>query len=119
MGLSRRDRAAMKLAIERACASDEGRAQQIDAKFKAEPFEKVGRFAAYCCQYDALGLKPWQWPPCLIDDMAAQLAAPDDGDLGKRDAALLLQRMQKLRVSKFDPDPMAALAEAEKRDAVA
>jgi hypothetical protein len=90
----------------------EGSRQQIDAKLKSESFESVGRFAAYCCQYRALGFKPWQHTPCWIDDIAAELAAPDDGS-GKRDAALLLQRMLKLRVSKFDPDPMAAIVETE------
>jgi hypothetical protein len=114
MDLSRRDKAAMKLAIERARARDEGRAQQIDAKLKAEPFEKVGRFAAYSCQYDTLGLKPWQSSPSMIEptQIAAIVAAPDDGS-GKRDAALLLQRMLKARISRWHPDPMTALAAVE------
>jgi hypothetical protein len=88
MGLSRCDRAAMRLAIEQARASDEGRAQQIDAKLKTEPFEKAGRFAAYACQHGVLNAAPWQRTPSMIEptEIAAIVAAPDDGS-GKRDAA--------------------------------
>jgi hypothetical protein len=80
MALTRRDKAAMKLAIAQARKEGEGRAAQIDAKLKAEPFERVGSFAAYSCQYDALGLKPWQWPPCWIEpaEIEVELARGND-----------------------------------------
>ena len=56
-------------------------------------------FAAYGCQIDALKLKPWQTPPCYCD---GEGDAPGDR---------LLRRMLKAGVSRFHPDPLAALAE--------
>jgi hypothetical protein len=69
------------------------------------PWHQVAEFAAYSCQVDALGLKPWQPPPCHVD--------PDHPEPGDETAAALLQRMLQNGVSRWDPDPMAALAAKE------
>jgi hypothetical protein len=110
-----RDRAAMRRAIETARNEDQGRRDQIDTFLRTRPFEEVGRFASYHCQTRALGLAPWQRPPCLIGDPEAVLRAADDLS-GKHNAARLLLQMRKLHISKFHPDPMAAI-DAAKRDA--
>jgi hypothetical protein len=93
MGLSRRDRAAMTLAIEMARGDDEARRDQIDDFLRSRPWRDVGEFAAYDCQMTRLGLKPWQHPPCWIEpaEIDAVLAEPDDGQLGRHQAAELFE----------------------------
>jgi hypothetical protein len=108
-----RDRAAMRRAIALTRAEDEPRCRQVDAKLASEPWEEVGGFCAYHCQMRALGLAPWQRPPCLIEDPEAVLRASDDGFSGKHNAARLLRQMRKLHISKYDPDPPKAIAAAE------
>jgi hypothetical protein len=112
--MNARDRRAMRAAIAAARNEDRGRREQVDAMLRdqSRSWEQVGHFCAYHCQTRALGLPPWQRPPCLIEDPEAGLRGPDDLS-GRHNAARLLQRMRQLRISKFDPDPMAAIAEAE------
>jgi hypothetical protein len=64
-----------------------------------EAWEKVAKFAASCCQVDALNLKPWEMPPCHpgIDPLRG------DGSLKLR------AKMDAAGISKWHPDPMAAL----------
>jgi hypothetical protein len=113
------DRQAFELAIEMARQEDEGRRRQIDDFLRTRTFEEVGRFASYSCQMRSLHLPPWMYPPALIDDTDIEkiLAAGDDPH-GKFVAAKLLLRLRELGLSKFCPDPMAALGAA-KRDAAA
>jgi len=78
-----------------------GRAWQLDEKLKDEPWRDVAEFAALCVQSRALHLKPWELPPCEINE--------DDADSpGKR----LLKRMLDAGVSRYAPDPLAALEAA-------
>jgi hypothetical protein len=114
--MNARDRAAMRRAIETVRNEDAGRRNQIDDMLRTRAFEEVGCFASYHCQTRALGLAPWQRPPCLIEDPQAGLRGPDDLS-GRHNAARLLRRMLKAKVSRFHPDPMAALAQAEKKPA--
>jgi hypothetical protein len=103
------DVAALKLAIEQARAEDSSRAAQISAMMAERAFEEVGWFAAAVCQRRTLGLRPWENPPCEIFDS-------DGEDVAAR---RLLRRMLKANVSRFHPDPTAALAAGKrgKRDA--
>ena len=80
----------------------------------SRPWERVGRFAAGCAQSRALHLQPWETPPLGIRDIEAALNAPEDA---KRigDAARLLQKLLRLGLSKFEPDPLQAIAAAEQR----
>ena len=73
--------------------------------------------AAYLQQRAALNLKPWEWTPCMIEpaNIAAELDAPTDDIHGRRTAARILQRMLSLGISRWHADPMAAIAEAERK----
>jgi hypothetical protein len=74
----------------------------------------VATFASYSCQVDALRLKPWQKPPCWIDDMEGILAYGDDGVMGLYAAATLLKRLLTAGLSQYEPDPLGALKAAGK-----
>jgi hypothetical protein len=112
-GLSPTDRKALELAIQLDLTrGNAATRQQVEAKLKDEPWLEVAMFCAYGQQCINLKLEPWQPPPCWaeIDD--------DDGNdgpiMGRRAAAELLRRMLALGISRFHPNPLAALAEAEK-----
>src|SRR5262245_12093323 len=94
----------MLRAIEIVRHRDHASAIQIADKLASEPWEEVGRFAAYGAQYDALRLRPWQWPPCWIANVDVELAAPPDQS-GRHRAAELLQRLLRANLSRFEPDP--------------
>jgi hypothetical protein len=97
------DRAALQKALRMAKAEN---GEQIKAKLKTEPWEKVAKFAAYCCQCDALNLKPWQLPPMDMEDDKPR----DDSPLAGRVAAWeLRRRLIAAGLSVFEPDPIRAL----------
>jgi hypothetical protein len=64
------------------------------------------RTAAYRAQIRALGLKPWQSPPCCYD--------PDETGRNRDDRVMinLLRRMLAAGVSRWAHDPLAELEEA-------
>jgi hypothetical protein len=110
--LSPVDREALELAIEHDLTlSDAATRQQVEAKLREGPWLEVAMFCAYGRQCTALRLSPWQPAPCQveIDD--------DDGNdgpiMGRRAAADLLRRMLSLRISRWHPDPLAAIEQAE------
>jgi hypothetical protein len=114
--LSRVDREAMTRAIDLARAESEQRRAQIDGMLVREPWEEVGEFAAYCCQDRVLRLKPWQVPPCwLRTDAAVQVAllTPLPDHRGCRLPAALVQELIEHGFSRFEPDPLRALAKVE------
>ena len=101
--LSKVDREALTRAIELAKESGEyGRREQILHMLEYSGWQETGRFAAYGQQMRALGLKPWEWPPCWIraGDRNPEHAA----------AAALLKRLRDAGLSQFEPNPVAALA---------
>jgi hypothetical protein len=67
----------------------------------------VATFAASCCQSRSLNLDPWEEPPCHGDSVHQ----PDPA------AKKLLEQMLAAGVSRWHPDPMAALAEAKQKGA--
>jgi hypothetical protein len=94
------DREALEEAM-RLLRLEPGRARQLDDKLQDEPWVAVAEFAASCVQSRTLHLKPWELPPCDI--------YPNDPDSpGKR----LLKRMLEADVSRYAPDPIAALEAA-------
>jgi hypothetical protein len=76
------------------------RAEQLDDKLRSEPWAEVAEFAAHVCQCRTLHLKPWELPPSSFD-------ARDD-DPG----AELLRRLLAAGLSRYEPDPIAALERA-------
>lgn len=108
------DREAVTRAIAMLRLESPGRSQQIDDKLASEPWESVARWCAYCCQCDTLHLKIYQSPPCWTDpsEIGAILAKGDDGIHGHYGAAKLLQRMLAAGLSRYEPDPVAALKRA-------
>ena len=101
--LSEVDRDALERALALAKASDEpGRREQ-----RHKDWFEAAASAAYSCQRRALQLKPWQSPPCYGD------AHP--GRDGHADAAVLLKRLLDNNLSRWEPDPIGALAAIEAR----
>jgi hypothetical protein len=91
---------------------------------KRDGWRKAARFASYSCQMDKLGLHPAQSPPCwiLTEDEADEILAEgyipsslDGSDVSNCPGARLLKQMLALGVSPYDPDPLRAIAEAERQ----
>jgi hypothetical protein len=114
--LSAVDREALERAIELAKAESPAQCKQIDNMLLKDGWGEAAQFAAYACQDRNLKLAPWQMPPVWVrGDPDAILAAPVTGHdhRGLRQAALLLKRLLAAGLSRFEPDPEAALAKAE------
>jgi hypothetical protein len=106
--MNKRDYAALELALEHTLAeTDAGRVEQV-RDMLADPSRtrlEVLKFCSFHRQMATLKLRPWDAPPCC-----AERASDDDGGAAMR----LLERMRKARVSKWHPDPLAAIEVAEK-----
>jgi hypothetical protein len=100
-----RDLDALQRAMVQVRKHGKTRRAQIDEKLLDEPWCDVAEFAAYVCQTRALNLKPWESPP-MHGDVAGAPAT----------AAELLRKMLDAGISRYEPDPMAAL-EGAKRNA--
>lgn len=107
--LDRSDIAALALALAQYRTEN---AEQLDAMLEEEPWEKVAMFAACSRQCHTLRLKPWQVASCDIHDPDD----PDDGRSpgrarhdGRYEAARLLCEMLDLGISRYHPDPLAAI----------
>jgi hypothetical protein len=88
-----------------------GGSEHITDKIKEDGFEVAGRFAAYFCQRKRLKLAPFEFPPCWLHDVDDVEGPPFKGKLK---AARLLKRLLAAGLSQYEPDPLAALAAAEK-----
>jgi hypothetical protein len=110
--LSKVDREALQRAIEMVRAEGPNEMRWIDDHLRTNGFFEAGRLASYHCQYRALQLKPWQFPPIWIDDVSATLKEPPDSKDRHR-AAKLLQRLLAAGLSRYEPDPLTALERAE------
>jgi hypothetical protein len=114
--LSDVDREALERALDMVRQESPAQRKQIDDMVVERGWDKAAGFAVYCCQDNRLKLAPWQMPPCWIrGNLDALLAAPvaDHDYRGQRQAALLLRRLLAAGLSKYEPDPLVALARAE------
>ena len=95
---------------------DPSRAEQIDG-FVAMGRHKdeIATFCAYCCQVESLQLKPWQVAPCEIPDDDDDLRIPVPDFQHYRIARDLKRKLIRAGLSKWEPDPIAALERTKSR----
>lgn len=108
------DREALERAIELARAESAAQRQQIEDMLATRGWERTARFAAYCCQDAALNLRPWQTPPCWILGDPDRLLAAQTADPDHRRAAVLCRKLLDLGLSRYEPDPIDAIAHRER-----
>jgi hypothetical protein len=110
------DRAALELALAVALRTPATGRQFKNKLESGESRLSVAVFASYSTQIDALELGPHEVPPSSIepDQIAAILAKGESHDNSAfYGGALLLKKMLQAGVSRWHPDPVAALREAE------
>ena len=112
------DRAALERAVEIA-RQDPAQRHRIDERLaEGENWERVAGRCAVNCQHDALDLMPWQSAPLFYaNHLDSVLREPFGDPSGRREAGEVLQRLLRNGLSKFEPDPLGAIAEAEQRQA--
>lgn len=94
------DRDALERSLEIAMR-DPDRAEQLQSKLQDEKWIEVAQFAAYGCQMTSLSLKPWQSPPAHCDE--------DDPYEQDKAGQKLLRQMLAAKISRYEPNPIAAL----------
>jgi hypothetical protein len=100
------DRAAMELAI---ATERKVNPRDMAAYEERSSWDEIAAFAVGRCQDRALNLRPWECAPAFTTDDDE----PSD-DWGHRPQEIaLLRRMLRAGVSRFHPDPIKAIAEAE------
>ena len=113
----RADVAALQLALDLMLA-DPGRVDQVTRMLaESSPWE-VARFCSYCQQATRLALRPWMTPPCHIHTRENAEAILEKGGVLEKGSncgpAHLVLDMIDAGVSRWHPDPFAALAEAKR-----
>lgn len=113
------DRDALERAVEMA-RQDPAEGRRIDERLaRGENWQKVAGFCASHCQSEALDLAPWQMPPMwFANELDTALREPFGDASGRREAGEVLARLLRNGCSKFEPDPIGAIAEAERQAAV-
>jgi len=112
------DRAALILAINETLKEpDQNRVEQVRGMLDdpQRPWSETARFCSYHGQMQALRLRPWEEPPCYPDD-PEYMEQVRRSHIGA-EAVALIRRMLKLGISRYHPDPMMALAAAEREEA--
>ena len=109
MTIEKNDLDALELAIEQTLAEDDkGRVEQV-AHMLEEDWWHGATFAAYHRQTDSLNLKVWESPPCSFDEDDIDTDLPADDIHGDKTALRLLKEMLDLGISRWHPDPLAAI----------
>jgi hypothetical protein len=75
---------------------------QIESMLRDRPRREVRKFAVYGFRCERCNYGPWQFPPCWI--------SLDDTDPEHAPAVALLRRLIANNLSRYEPDPIAALA---------
>jgi hypothetical protein len=118
------DLAALKLALDQILAGADGpsRVEQVQWKLQLDGWRQTAEFASFCLQMARLKLHPAHSPPCWLSAEEAasilaagpQLSPTGSGmDISDCPGARLFKRMQAFGISKYHPDPITALQEAE------
>jgi hypothetical protein len=109
MGMT--DDEALQLCIDNTLAEGGAARMQIEDKLASgEPWDGVGRFCAYSCQCRNLRLPPWLPTPSKVDETLGRAPGWSRTDPA---TLVLLKRMLAAGISRYHPDPLKALAEAE------
>jgi hypothetical protein len=77
-----------------------------------EPWADIARHAAVSCQVSSMGLKPWQVAPCEAEINQTDPRGYEHRSI--RNASLTLERLLNTGLSRYEPDPPAALARVER-----
>jgi len=119
--LSHIDREALTRALEivrnRPEKEDPGHRAQVDRLLQEQGWFTAADFCCYCCQSELIRPRLWQPIPADINPagIEAIIARGDDAPNGNFAAAKLLKRMLRAGLSRYEPDPVRALAEAKRR----
>jgi hypothetical protein len=98
------DRAALNRAIEMSLVEDDRDHVEHVREMRTNcTWWEVASYCSHHQQFKALGLRPWQDPPCYVDLDNIEPRAD------QHSAAQLLRRMISHRVSRYAPDPVAAI----------
>jgi hypothetical protein len=108
---------ALKLVLGRPEREDPGRRAQVERLLQEQGWFTAADFCCYCCQRELIRPRLWQPTPADIDpaDIETIIARGDDAPNGNFAAAKLLERMLRADLSRCEPDPVRALAEAKRR----
>jgi hypothetical protein len=104
--LSDIDRQALELAI---VIGRTLRPDLIDRYLAEKPWLEAAIDASHICQQTKLNLRPWEcWPPCAVE--VGETDAPGLEHRGISKSAALLARLLAAGLSRYEPDPVNALA---------
>jgi hypothetical protein len=112
--LSKLDREAMERAIALSLASrDCAEVERVREMLRTRPRAEVGWSCAISCQEKVLRTHPWQ--PVPAAGYVAVTDRDDEGSLvmGRAAAAEVLRRLFAAGLSRYEPDPIAALGRVE------
>jgi hypothetical protein len=98
-------------ALQRALQLEAG--DVIDQMVRARGWEDAARWAASVCQIRNLKLHPWECEPAGTDNVEV----PTDSYGTRQNEVALLRRMLDLGLSRFEPDPLAAIERVERERA--
>ena len=110
--MTRKDKDALKRALVMVETVDAEIAQRIKAH---STWQEAAERAAFFCQMRLLHLRPWMTPPMLSHDQID----PQGGYGGTEQEVGLRRKMLALGLSLYEPNPLAAIAEAEAKTAIA
>ncbi|KRR14539.1 hypothetical protein [Bradyrhizobium valentinum] len=117
--LTETDRDALQRAFDEA-RRDPVERKRIDRWLGERDWASVAQSRAVICQEKNLHLAPWQLPPTsntIANHLETVLLEPY-GSSGRRESGEILRKMLQLGLSRFEPHPLQAIAEAEQRQAV-
>jgi hypothetical protein len=106
--MKRIDRDAMRRAISILRGRGGEDQRQIEEMLSERGFAEAGPFAAYLLQCSRLVLKPWMAPPCAAHEEVGPTEY-DDCYGNRRAEVELLRRLLAAGLSRWEPDPVAAL----------
>ena len=81
---------------------------------RSESWEETALYACHVAQTASLDVKPWQQVPARIH-LESALRQPFGLTTAERESAEIRLKLQALGLSRFEPDPLRAIAMAEER----